>query len=75
MSLEKGAGKGLLTDCACLLHQNWTRTGNCRRTLVECTFDWLSNCRQSIRDYEALHATSQAFIYLAVIRLKLKHIV
>lgn len=45
-----------------------------RRWLVERTFAWLSHCRRLSRDYEALPDTAEAFIYLAMIRLMLKHL-
>ena len=45
-----------------------------KRWLVERTFAWLSNCRRLSKDYEALPETSQAFIYLAMIRLMLKRL-
>lgn len=40
-----------------------------KRWLVERTFAWLSRNRRLSKDYERLPATSEAFIYLAAIRL------
>jgi len=40
-----------------------------RRWVVERTFSWLSQNRRMSKDYERLAATSEAFIYVAMIRL------
>ena len=40
-----------------------------RRCVVERTFSWLSQNRRMSKDYERLCATSEAFIYAAMIRL------
>ena len=40
-----------------------------RRWVVECTFAWLGRYRRLSKDYEALIETSEAMIYLAMIRL------
>jgi transposase len=45
-----------------------------KRWLVERTFVWLSSCRRLSRNYKASPETSQAFIYLAMIRLMLKRL-
>jgi len=42
-----------------------------RRWVVERTFAWLGFHRRLSKDYEALPATSQAMIYIAMIRLML----
>jgi putative transposase len=42
-----------------------------RRWVVERTFAWLSHNRRLSKDYERLCATSEAWIYLAGIRLLL----
>lgn len=39
------------------------------RWVVERTFGWLMGCRRLARDYEFLPETSEAFIYLAMIRI------
>jgi putative transposase len=42
-----------------------------RRWVVERTFAWLTACRRLTKDYEVYPETSEAFIYLAMIRLML----
>ncbi len=42
-----------------------------RRWVVERTFAWLGRCRRLSKDYEALPATSEAWIQVAMIRLML----
>lgn len=42
-----------------------------RRWIVERTFGWLGTHRRLSKDYEALPQTSEAFIYVAMIRLML----
>jgi len=47
-----------------------------RRWVVERTFSWLNRCRRLTKDFERLPQTSEAFIYVAMIRLmvtKLAH--
>ena len=45
-----------------------------KRWIVERTFGWLMKQRRLVRDYEYLPETSEAFIYLAMIRLMLKRL-
>lgn len=45
-----------------------------RRWVVERTFSWLGKCRRLSKDYEALSASSEAMIRLAMIRLMLKRL-
>ena len=48
-----------------------------RRWVVERTFSWLNRQRRLSKDYERLPQTSEAFIYVAMIRLmvrKLAHV-
>jgi transposase len=45
-----------------------------RRWVVERTFAWLGRNRRMSRDYEFLPATSEAWIYLSMIRLMLKRL-
>jgi putative transposase len=45
-----------------------------RRWVVERTFAWLTDCRRLCTDYEVCTETSEAFIYLAMIRLLLKRL-
>ena len=45
-----------------------------KRWIVERTFAWLGRCRRLSKDYEALPATSEAWIYLAMIHLMLKRL-
>jgi putative transposase len=40
-----------------------------KRWIVERTFAWLSQCRRHSRDYEELPETSEAMIYISLIRL------
>jgi len=46
-----------------------------KRWLVERTFGWFNWCRRLSKDYEVLPETTEAFIYVAMIRLMLKHVV
>ncbi len=39
------------------------------RWVVERTFGWLSTNRRLVRDYETLVSSSEAFVYVAMIRL------
>jgi putative transposase len=45
-----------------------------RRWVVERTFSWLSQNRRMSKDYEWLCATSEAFIYAAMIRLMVRRL-
>lgn len=45
-----------------------------KRWLVERTFGWFNWCRRLSKDYEILPQTSEAFIYVAMIRLMLKQL-
>ena len=45
-----------------------------RRWVVERTFAWLLQNRRLSKDYERLCATSEAWIYLAMIRLMLRRL-
>jgi putative transposase len=40
-----------------------------RRWVVERTFSWIDQNRRLSKDYEKLTATSEAFVYVAMIRL------
>lgn len=42
-----------------------------RRWVVERTFGWLTRCRRLSKDYEVLSATSEAWIYAAMVQLML----
>jgi putative transposase len=44
------------------------------RWIVERTFAWLSCCRRLSKDYEVLPETSEAMIYLAMIRLMVRRL-
>jgi len=44
------------------------------RWIVERTFAWLGRWRRLSKDYEALPATGEAFIYLAMIHLMLRRL-
>jgi putative transposase len=46
-----------------------------KRWIVERTIAWLSRQRRLSRDYERLPKTSEAFMYVAMIRLMLKRLV
>jgi putative transposase len=45
-----------------------------KRWIVERTFAWLGRCRRLSKDYEALPATGEAWIHLAMIHLMLKRL-
>ena len=45
-----------------------------KRWIVERTFAWLGRCRRLSTDYEALPATSEAWIHVAMIHLMLKRL-
>jgi putative transposase len=45
-----------------------------RRWVVERTFAWLTQCRRLSKDYEALPESSEAMIYLAMIRLMIRRL-
>jgi putative transposase len=45
-----------------------------KRWIVERTFAWLNRQRCLSKDYERLPATSEAFIYVAMIRLMVKRL-
>jgi putative transposase len=45
-----------------------------KRWIVERTFAWLNRQRRLSKDYERLPATSEALIYVAMIRLMLKRL-
>lgn len=45
-----------------------------RRWVVERTFGWLGRSRRLSKDYEALSATSEAMIYVAMTRLMVRRL-
>jgi transposase len=45
-----------------------------RRWVVERTFAWLNNHRRLSKDYEGQVSTSEAMIYIAMIRLMLRRL-
>jgi putative transposase len=45
-----------------------------KRWVIERTFAWISRNRRLARDYERLAQSSEAFIYLAMIRLGLRRL-
>ena len=45
-----------------------------KRWVVERTFAWITRNRRLARDYERLAESSEAFIYLAMIRLGLRRL-
>lgn len=44
------------------------------RWVVERTFGWLNWCRRLSKEYEQLPATTEAFIYLAMIRIMVRRL-
>jgi putative transposase len=45
-----------------------------KRWIIERTFGWLNRHRRLSKDYERLTETSQAFVYVAMIRLMLRRL-
>ena len=45
-----------------------------RRWVVERTFGWLGRCRRLSKDYEQYEESSEAWIYLALIRLLVRRL-
>ena len=45
-----------------------------KRWVVQRTFAWLGRSRRLSKDYEMLPCSSEAFVYLAMIRLMLKRL-
>ena len=45
-----------------------------RRWIVERSFAWFTRCRRLVRDYEGLSTTTEAWFYLANIRLMLRRL-
>jgi putative transposase len=45
-----------------------------RRWVAECTFAWITRNRRMSRDYEFLAETTEALVYLSMIRLMLKRL-
>jgi transposase len=45
-----------------------------RRWVVERTFGWWNWCRRLSKDYEQLPSSSEAFIYIAMIRIMLRRL-
>jgi transposase len=45
-----------------------------RRWVVERTFGWWNWCRRLSKDYEGLPSSSEAFIYIAMIRIMLRQL-
>ena len=45
-----------------------------KRWIVERTFAWLNRQRRLSKDYERLPETSEAFVYVAMIRLMLRRL-
>ena len=45
-----------------------------QRWVVERTLGWFMGCRRLVRNYESLPKTSEAFMYLAMIRIMVKRL-
>ena len=76
-----GACEHWVMDVYCLLCSVVTRHEEqkgfvvlSKRWLVERTFGWFNSCRRLSKDYEILPETTEAFIYVAMIRLMLKQL-
>src|SRR4028118_2117365 len=44
------------------------------RRVVERTFAWIGHNRRMAKDYERLHATGEAFVYVAIMRLMVRRL-
>jgi len=69
--------KGMLGWTLCIVEKAEGQKGFVllpRRWVVERTFAWLTRHRRLSRDYERLPQTSEAFIYVAMIRLMLNRL-
>jgi putative transposase len=67
-------GPALYADLSLTRSQNGKMKVVPRRWVVERTFAWLGRNRRLSKDYEALPDSSEAFIYLAMIRLMLRRL-
>ncbi len=74
MGARELAKEGMTIDWQKLLPPKDPRGFLPRRWVVERTFSWLGQNRRMSKDYEKLCATSEAFVYVAMMRLMVRRL-